>query len=341
MTKQTLIIHAGTRKTGTTAIQEYLFRHLDHPDFEYFSAGIVNGSMIINRAFSANYNGRPGDERRILSKIMRALDKHRARKRFVSCLAKYHKKNVILSAESISSLRKKECADLLELVMRQFDQVKVVIYFRPARTRMESAYQESLKHRFVSINQRVPINLRHSVSKFDKVFGKENVTLRLFAPSTFPNGSVVNDFLSLIGVEGDPVPAKHSNSSLSLQAVQLLYVYRKEFPTAVREDRALIKKLADLEGEKFQLHPDLMDNVIDERNANYDWFESRSGFSLRESRVCKEGAVRGEADLLDIPPSSLLWLLSQIDEDYSQSLDANDLRMIARTMRQLALSLGP
>jgi hypothetical protein len=337
--ERTLVIHAGTRKTGTTAIQDYFFHHFDHPEFAYFSAGIPNASMIINRSFAARRPGVLGNDSGFIARISRGLARRRARNRFMACLAKHRGKNVILSAESISSLTQAECADLYEVVSRQFEQVKVIIYFRPARSRMESAYQETLKHRLVNIDKPVTVNFKQSVRKFDKVFGRKNVTLRLFSPTDFPDRNVVNDFLSLVGIEGNVVPSMRSNSSLSLPAVQLLYVYRKAFPVAVSQDKALLKKLAELEGEKFQLHPNLMDNVVNEENANYDWFEKRAGFSLKASPAREGVMVSGESDLLDVSAKALQWLSSQLGDQFSGTLVAEDHSRIAAGMRQLALSI--
>ena len=48
---RTLFIHGGMHKTGSSAIQKYLYEHLDHPQFEYLSAGRANASNIVLEAF--------------------------------------------------------------------------------------------------------------------------------------------------------------------------------------------------------------------------------------------------------------------------------------------------
>ena len=333
--EQTLIIHGGTRKTGTTAIQDYLFKHLDHPDYDYFATNIANSSLVIRQAFNHRQRTERDSTESDASKGMLLT-----RKRFVSRLAVYGKKNVIISAESIASLTKEECADLLAAVSDQFQQVKVVLYIRPVRSRTESAFQETLKHKFVKLDQPKPVQLKNFVEKFDEVFGKDNVTLRLFDPASFTNHSVVNDFLSVVGIDNVTLPLRNANKGLTFQAVQLLYLYRMEYPVEIREDKALVKKLEELTGDKFRMHPELLNQVVDERNANYEWFESRSGFSLQERRRKHGGAeARTEADLLDIPASSLQWLAKQVDEQGAQALDARHHKAIAVAIRRLALSL--
>ncbi|MEP4147276.1 MAG: AmpG family muropeptide MFS transporter [Halioglobus sp.] len=334
VSEQTLIIHAGMRKTGTTAIQNYLHEYLDHPDYEYFSTNIPNSSLIIVKAF----NHRKGVEG---GKIMDATGYGRsgARKRFVARLARCHKPNVILSAESISSLNKGECEDLLHVVSEQFNNVKVVLYLRPIKSKIESGFQETLKHQFVTVDKPHTLNLKKSTQKYDEVFGEDNVTLRFFEPASFPNRSVVNDFLTVVGIDNVTLPLRSSNTGLSMQAVQLLYLYRKEFPVSIREDKVLIRKLSGLAGDKFRMHPDLLNEILDERNAHYDWFESRSGFSLQENWAAHEGPmVRSEADLLDVPMSSLKWLAGQVGGTDSVPLAAYDHAAIALSIRRLALS---
>ena len=49
--KKVLHLHAGFHKTGTTAIQEYLFNADLDPEYTYFHTGIANSSLIMLQAF--------------------------------------------------------------------------------------------------------------------------------------------------------------------------------------------------------------------------------------------------------------------------------------------------
>jgi hypothetical protein len=63
--------------------------------------------------------------------------------------------------------------------------------------------------------------------KFDDVLGRENVRLWKFDPPSFPNGCVVQDFCTRLGIALPRERVIRVNASISREAVQLLYTYRK------------------------------------------------------------------------------------------------------------------
>ena len=373
---RTLYIHGGMHKTGSSALQNYLCQQLDHPEFEYFSVGKSNSSLIVLQCFNRRLARLPEYQAREFTRKDFINLAEKARKRFVNGLEMTKKENVILSAESFSLLTREECEDLRDVVSENFATVKLVLYIRPVRERVESAFQQKLKYRFVDLEQKITPNFKQRISKYDEIFGRENVLVRCFDPASFVGGNVVNDFLETVGlpnpVENDP-PA---NVGLSLAAVQLLYIYRMRYRLAIPEDTKLVRRLEALKGEKFSLHQDLLDRILDDRierfpramlwfqklaagiginsrmdhgllgrifvrrNDSYRWLAKRAGISVVSDYSDADNAVRKEEDLVSVPDSSLEWLQqhSEVEFEYSAQ-QSPDLEAIAGAMRELALAI--
>ena len=335
---RTLFIHGGMHKTGSSAIQSYLYERLDHPNFEYLSAGRANASNIVLEAFHSRLDRIPRYKARNHTQEELQSLRVNARDRFRKRLALTQKPNVILSAESFSLLNKDECASLMAEVRKVFAVVKLVLYIRPVKPRLESAFQQKLKIRFLELDHKVSPNFRNRISKYDDVFGKENVIIRAYDPSHFPDGSVINDFLAVVGLDIRVDRSVHANVGLSLPAVQLLYVYRRQFQVAIPEDKKLIAMLGALDGDRFRMHQELLDRILVDNDEDYHWLEARTGILVSGAQKHAGYAVREEQDLLNVPPSSLRWLQQQQNDFQFTSERAPDLQAIAEALRKLALS---
>ena len=246
----------------------------------------------------------------------------------------------MISAESFSLLNEEECTALKEEVSELFANVKLVLYIRPLRSRIESAFQEKLKKRFVSLDHKIVTNFKKRISTYDTVFGESNVILRFYDPALFPEGSVVNDFLQLLGLDISVSHSSRANAGLSLPAVSLLYLYRQRYPISIPEDKALIARLTDLTGARFSMHPSLLDKILTEKDGDYRWLEQRAGSILHEQNSGDESGVRLEAELCKISPDSLAWLRQQIVTYKSEALSSESPAEIAESMRSLALALA-
>jgi len=309
--QRTLILHGGMHKTGSSAIQEYLFRHLEEPGVEYFCFDRPNSSLILLEAFHSCLESLPRYRDMGLTDEDLSAKRAKARRRFQRHLAACRKQTLIISAESFSLLDLADCQDLAEQLRTYYSRIKLVLYVRPLRSRIESAFQQKLKQRWIPLEDKVVINFRKQISNYDAVFGRENVDIRPFHPDIFPGHSVVNDFLQACKLP----PAGHFsprvNVGLSLPAVQLLYIYRLQYSQAGSEDKALLARLSELPGERFRMHRDLVQKVLIERDDSYAWLEERAGVSLEDDSGRDGVEVASESDLLRLEASTLQWLEEQ------------------------------
>lgn len=345
--QRTLILHGGMHKTGSSAIQKYLFEKLDEPDVEYFSFDRANASMGLLEAFHTRLARLPRYKARGSTPEHLEERRGKARERFQRRLKASSKQTVIISAESFSLLNMAECRDLEMHLREHFSRIKLVLYIRPLYSRIESAFQQKLKKRFVPLEHKVSPRFKKRISTYDAVFGEDNVIIRPFKPSEFPGNSVVNDFLQVCGLPPTEASTVKANVGLSLPAVQVLYIYRQHFPVAAEEDDALVAQLSQLEGDRFRLHRDLLQRILSEGDDSYDWLQQRAGLSLYDDTDRVGDQVQSEQDMLSVSDTTLRWLEQQTGglvvanretalEDIARGLKAWALRLHAADEQTIA-----
>lgn len=334
--REVLHLHAGFNKTGSTAIQDYAFTHELGPQHTYFHAGMPNSSLLMTLAFDSRLTRSPGYHSRPLSPGGVQRLRHRARDRIKKIVMQIGTEHTILSAEDIGQLKPEDVADVYDLFSRFYKTIRVYIYIRPVKSRIESAFQECLKTRFRSLEETFPISFKKSVGTFDHIFGPDQVKLFKFSRDDFAGGSVVRHFLHEVGL---PVPAEvpaDANTSLSLPAVKLLYCYRKFFPGLQRGDGRRLRKLQTLEGDRFHFHSDLYRELLVSQEGDREWLEARAGFSIAEHVTTHDRiAIRTEDELTRILPPEQAFLDRQRVILARPPPRDNDARSIALGVRNL------
>ena len=310
--KKVLHLHAGFHKTGTTAIQEYLFNADLDPEYTYFHTGIANSSLIMLQAFKQDLFDDPQFRKSNFTPEDIIGIRERARTKLAARLGEIVQTHTILSAEAICTFIPAECADLHDFLKPYYDDIRVYLYVRPLKSRMESAFQENLKTRYRGLDEHFPFRFEGIIGKFDKCFGRNKVSISEFSREAFMGGDVVNHFLDQIGLVEQSYCRSEANTSLSLPAIQLLYTYRKYFPHNQPADPERIRVLASLPGENLRFHSTLFTTLLDNPKGDIEWLEQRAGFSITEDIQADDHyGIRSEQDLTDIPAESVAWLISQ------------------------------
>ncbi len=337
------ILHFGMHKTGTTSIQQSLFRSCTDERFHYIDLGSPNPSGRIATAFLREPQSfhihrkrgtTPQELRRLRDETIAAL---------VEQVNLARDKTAILSAEVISALAIDELARLCETLTRAgATRIKAVGYIRPPRSYLESAFQQSLKGgwRRPRLESVFP-KYQHRFEKFDTVLGREQVTFWNFAPHTFPEHCVVQDFARRNGIDlGTQKPLK-TNQALSLPAVQLLLIYRTFGPqsatgkAAIAQNRMLVSRLTGLRGAPLRFHPEYVAPSLQRHRTDIAWMEHRLGAPLVEEGAVHDAAVRSDVDLLDVPQEALEWLAAEIGEPLRGAGESLSVRDIAHWVHSL------
>jgi hypothetical protein len=316
------IIHIGMHKTGSTSIQGSLDGFSDRRFYYARLGNTSNHTFAICGMFTEDpaahlrriTQGRfepfaykanmPGD----LERSIRA-----ARGR-----------TLIVSGEGIGHLPQQlDLVRMRDYFRERVDEVTIVSYVRAPAGFITSALQQRLRSgRPTRVEPaRFYRSYRESFSRFDDVFGRENVRLWKFDPPNFPGGCVVRDFCGRLGIDLPPKRIVRRNDSLSREALGLLYNYFKlgqEYGSGDMKSREVYKlsaQLAPIGNGKLCVSPDLLRPILEQNRADIEWIEARLGQSLHEELgEHQPGDVRGEVDLLELRPEAVNALRALVGE---------------------------
>jgi len=301
------IIHIGMAKTGSTSIQQSLRGFADenvvYPELTGSPNHVLPMLALFTNDAVKHYTHRLRDPKEVAAYceeapaiMKRAIEESRGR-------------NLIISAESISSMEPEGLRNMRDYFRAHFDEVSVVGYVRAPAGHMISAFQQRVKQGSRRLFNPAVMYRRYQdrIRKLDDVFGREHVQLWKFDPAQFPGGCVVRDFCARLGIS-PPARIVRRNDALSRQGVCLLYTYRKFLggDTAREVDwhgRLLGRSVAGLGSDKFRLSPDLIRPLLEKNRADIEWMEARLGQSLHEELgEHRPGDIRDEGDLLRPDP---------------------------------------
>lgn len=343
------VIHIGMFKTGSSSIQKTFWKQLDTPKWKYLNLGAANHGGVLSTLLSET-----PPRRHILSgKIDQETffkKKQRLKRKFILELGS-KSENLLISAEWLSSnaFGQSELTEFRNLLADHTDTIEVVGYIRPPKGYMESSFQEKVKlgsGKKLVLDSLYP-DYRSRIEKFDNVFGEAQVSLWKFAPATFPNGCVVEDFCGRLGIDF-PVPSiKRINESLSRNAVAFLYTYARHgqgIPAGKqgdKEKKLLTERLSKMEGSKMQFAWPPVLSVLKEHQNDIAWMENRLGESLKEQFHEQNNPIRFEKDLFSYNPEDLEWLAKQLGSEFETRWHPNmKPRKVAEWIHTLRLKLA-
>lgn len=340
------ILHFGMHKTGSTSIQKSLFHLAAEVPWTYLSAGVPNASTALHTMFSSQ----PEKNNRNVRQGLNRDEVHQRRRenfRRMEAQIAATGKDLLLSGEGMCMLGEVELKRLVDWVGPFVDEVVAVGYVRPPKAYMESAFQQIVKGGRSAFNlNAVYPSYRKKFEKFENLLGRDKVQYWLFEPGTFPKGCVVRDFASRLGVTLDDGDVLRVNESISMEALPLLYAYRKYGEgygvgeAAIRENLMLIRKLAELKGHKLRFSPDLVRPILEEHREDIAWMEERLGRPFDEDwQTHAEFEVSDEAGMLRFSEASLATLRKWTGDSAAtvSAAPADVALLVGQLRRKLAL----
>jgi len=325
--KRRCIIHFGMHKTGSSSIQESLFRYAENlPDWHYLHVGSANLSGAIATAFGDHPTRYHANRKRGLTESAVNVRAQEIRSKLTAQLQESVRPSLLLSAEYISAMSHTELLRLVDWLAGQVDNIQAVGYIRAPGSFAASLFQQRVKggQNRLDLSDLIP-RYQDRFEIFDHVLGRDRVQFWKFDPAAFPGGCVVRDFCNRLSI---PLPEAHIiriNEGLSRDAVSLLYAYRKYGPgfgvgpTVMKENGRLVALLAKLSGPKLQFAVKVLKPTLRIRCEQIGWMEERLTVSLDESPVDQSDAIQDEMDLLRFSPESVRWLTEQLDIDFIAS----------------------
>ncbi|MCC4270459.1 hypothetical protein LL254_07025 [Marinobacter nauticus] len=342
MTK--LIIHIGMPKTGSSSIQETLFAKGGISEFIYADLGVVNHGGVITSYFSRDpYSwhghkavGRSRNEVDIFNKkVGKSLEAMKARCGYQ-----------ILSGEDIyEHIDEHSLFRIRDYFSGSFEEIEVVGYVRSPASFMASAFIQFLKNHGqarLDMNKLWP-KYRAKFEKFDRVFGRERVTLRPFSSEAMVDGDVVQDFCHFLGEPIAQADIRRVNESLSLEAAASLFVYNREgpcyetYPGQPVDNNRLMDILAEFGSQRLRFSDSLVNPIIEKHQSDLEWVEKRLGEPLRDHEAGEAGVIESEQDLLDIASKNARELEVFVRERISESTPTP--LQIANLMEKLRVAI--
>ncbi|WP_157725589.1 hypothetical protein [Vitreoscilla filiformis] len=316
------ILHAGMHKTGSTSIQNSLYRNPTLEGATYVDVGVPNASGALMQAFG-QWRMHSSPLRPAITPEFRAFRRQVSRQQLGQEVAKGGP-CVILSGEDACRLEPAEVQDMRQLLRQHIKETHVIAYVRDAKGYMESIYQQLLKGggKGLLLWEVLYPRYRFTLKKFDLAFGREHVTLVPFQTSALAEGCVVRDFCQRTGVRIDPSTVLRANEGMSRNATALLVNYRRLIGMDTRYGAALdpalhgvlrvesymVHDFLQVPGPKLRFAPELLADFLAQKGEDLDWISQRIGHDVRHLGSASADDIHCDADILRLSPEALDWL---------------------------------
>ncbi|EAJ4884865.1 hypothetical protein DLL61_08355, partial [Campylobacter jejuni] len=227
----TCYLHIGTMKTGTSSIQDFLYKNQNLLKIQktLYPNSIKNSwhlhdhnpfaSTIKYFLEQANFSG--------LDSYLKPLKQE---------INNSHSNKIIVSTENIQFLLYNEkYIQELQIILKNlgFTKIYIIIYLRNPSDLFISMCSQALKDgipkKFLSLpskNNKFKILCHHeqTLKNWANIFKKENLIIKLFSKNEFYQGDLLKDFIKTIGLEWDNnfiIPDKQ-NETLDLLGMEIL-----------------------------------------------------------------------------------------------------------------------
>ena len=200
-----IILHIGTWKTGSSAIQLFLARNTALLQKQgVFLPSIVQQELGHTLLFRALRSG--GEDADRLLAELKSIGQHNPDAR------------VIISSEHFWPLSTEEIADLASSLQSVTSDIRVLVYLRPQDEMWASIYAQQTKSFRVRPDAPVwgtgdfvahpilewALYYNKCLSMFEKPFGADAIVPRLYRRGAFPEQDIIFDFLDFAGINRDP-----------------------------------------------------------------------------------------------------------------------------------------
>jgi hypothetical protein len=233
-----LILHIGTAKTGTTSIQHFLCENRQAlaargffvPSFlgvgpNHRWLPLLAQDELTVDGFTSRQGLDISPERLREGRAAMRMELHQA-------AATTGEATWIISSEQLQSrLTTVDLLRLRRLLEPLFAEIRVLVYLRQPLPTAISAWSTRTRSGRVSPSLPSPQSCESlcdhaaTLRRWQRVFGRSQLMVRLFHPSPLRGGSLLEDFSACTGIgdlSGLALPS-HANPSLSFQAIKVLW----------------------------------------------------------------------------------------------------------------------
>ena len=210
----TVYLHIGNPKTGTSAIQYFFYKHRKaflKQSLLYPTCGERNGKEMFAHINLAEALIKERDTEDVEDKHRAKIDEWETIYQEINALSPGF---VLISAENLAKLTFEEIA-WVKNYLSDFT-VKIIIYLRRQDKFLLSSYSQqvklirylgSVKEYYTEFKGRC--DYYRLLESWRRVFGRENIIVRIFEPSQFKNG-VIGDFFECLDLQPEESQFKFS-----------------------------------------------------------------------------------------------------------------------------------
>jgi hypothetical protein len=299
-----ILIHCGVHKTGTSSIQRVLSANrpgllelgILYPSFRsnhfelysafceqplYYHANRLRGITSLEEVAAARAN------------TLELLEAE---------LSKHSRSNVVISSEDFSAMTETEMAEFVSYLRSLgFSRISFILYLRDHISYWESSLQQRIKGGVhIQLAEGLAAHPIKSYKPFLKTLSAvakpEDIYLRIFDRSTFPNGDVVADFLEVARLRNLTLAASDQvNTSISWPAMLALNELNRRWKVYTAAGRSIlfddtVKELRHHRGPPFAVTREMAERIFeasaDDRQYLSGWFDGRDPFAqIMRSRI--------------------------------------------------------
>lgn len=293
--ENTLYLHVGMHKTGTTSIQNFFAKNrkklLTHK-LSYLNGPTPNHSLLILSLFEKEAWSNHGVHFRSKRDRKRYFgeDAMRANREGLEHSAKQAARSgldAVVSGEAIYHLSQGGMANLRDFFLQYFDRIVIVGFVRSPIDFAQSYAQQSLKQRNTLVKMRSSPpkpNYEKRFAGFADIFGLENFVISPFEREIFPSRSSLKMFLRMIHApEAEELLNEdgedNKNVSMSMQAAKMLsFINNATHEMEFDEYRKrVVKPILELTGDPFQISAEMAERVLRQSTSDIEWLASNLG----------------------------------------------------------------
>jgi len=235
MKKRNLILHIGSGKTGTTALQSFLKINnglLHNHGFHYMVSpqwGDNSHHLLGFALWGKEHLGLPNIPNIDISDLFQKMETE---------INQLDEKitSVVISSELLFEIANTEKINpLIEFINKNFATTNIVAYLRRQDEHIQSLYQHWIKTGHKQFRDKTItqfINNFQGDNYFEKLtawanhFGKENISVRLYEKQQLKNSDLFADFMSLLNIQDissfTKPPKDNLNLSINPEATEIL-----------------------------------------------------------------------------------------------------------------------
>ncbi len=306
MKKNLCIVHIGMHKTGSSSIQNYLFKNLNDSSFHYSNLGVANHSGVIYSMFADNPENYHSHIAKNLSKSDVENYNNKNKKMLIDGFDTLDKTMTeIISGEDIGYFNVNEFIRFKHFLDEYFHSIQIIAYIRPPISYIQSAFQELVKHGLKKFDFTHCNPNYNRFQMIEKVFGEEQIVFRPFIIQNLYQHDIVMDFYKTVGIV---LPENYKrvkdNEAISLEALSLLYIYQKynnnfsHGENFFKDRHKLIKILSTIGKSSLKFSNAIIEPILESNKKGLEFLEAKMDEKLQEYSNDNESNVSSEEDLL-------------------------------------------